>query len=73
MTSHAPALNTGLQGIRRGLTAVGREASRIAGQNPDDLAAPLARLQQHRLQVETSARVVETASGMLGTLLDVKA
>lgn len=74
-----PALNTGINGINQGLTNLRRDASAVAqaiNGEPGvttDVASALVNLKIDRLQVEASAKVVETVHEMLGSLLDVTA
>lgn len=77
--STIPPLQTGLQGIQRGMQNLQKNAAKIASadqmSNPDaaDLAGPLVDMIQNRLQVEASVKVVQTVSDTIGSLLDVKA
>ena len=73
------ALNTGILGIQRGLADVQRSAGNIAStdsmtaDNASDLAESMVGLMTGRIQVEASARVVETINETLGTIIDVLA
>ena len=83
------SMNLGVQGINKGMNGLRQNASDIAGLNktsPVDggqATAPavgvkeatdsLVDMKMNRLQVEMSAKVVQTSSDMIGTLLDVKA
>lgn len=71
-----PALQTGLEGIQRGVDNLRRDAQAIASANqPDstgDLTGPLVNLKLDQLQVEVSVEVVKTLDETLGTLLDIK-
>ena len=79
-----PALNTGINGINQGLNNMRRDASAIAqaindstGNNavgqPREVTPALLNLKMDTLQVQTSAKVVETVHEMIGSLLDVTA
>lgn len=72
-----PALNAGLNGIHTGMSNMKRDAFAITqaahSDNPVDVAGPLVNLKMDALQVQTSAKVVETVHELLGTLLDIKA
>lgn len=77
--SSLPALNNGLLGIQRGLYGLKKNAATIASadqlsaKDPASTAGPLVGLIQNRLQVESSAKVVQSMSDTLGTLLDTTA
>ena len=72
-------LSQAMTGIYRGMASAHNHASQIAsaGQfnegNPASLVEPLVGLNQDRLQVAASAKVLQAADDMLGTLLDEKA
>lgn len=53
--------------------AAGTTATPPAGQGLADIARPLVGLMEDRTQVAISAKVIETADEVLGTLLDIKA
>ena len=72
------ALNSGLQGIQRGLQRAQRSAAEIASANKGestaaDLTRPMVDLLAQRTQVQASAKVVETAADLIGTLFDDRA
>ncbi len=78
------AMNLGIQGIQKGMNGLRQNAQQIASnsiatsappnaQTSDDVAGPLIEMKLNKLQVEMSAKVVQTASDMIGTLLDIKA
>lgn len=77
--SNITALNAGITGIQRGMAAAEKSASSIASAqnstsgNPADVAEPLVELMMARLQIEASAKVVETVSETMGTIIDTKA
>ncbi len=77
--SSITVLNAGITGIQRGMAIAEKSASTIASAensasgNPADVAEPLVDLMMARLQVEASAKVVETVSDTIGTLIDIKA
>lgn len=71
--------NEALQGIQRGMDSLRKNASEIAsadqlnkaGSNTD-LEGSLVGLQQDKLQVQASAKVVSAVDQVLGTLIDIK-
>jgi len=71
------ALNTGVNGINQGLSNLRRDASAVAqavhGDQNSDVASALVNVKLGSLQIQTSAKVVETVHDMLGSLLDVTA
>ncbi|MBL1261238.1 MAG: hypothetical protein COB33_011970 [Thiotrichaceae bacterium] len=73
------ALNSGIAGIQRGVAMAEKSAATIASTttsgsgNPTDVAEPLVELMMARLQVEASAKVVETISDTIGTLINTTA
>lgn len=71
------ALNSGIQGILRGMQGANKAAAEIASPQAErsaaDLAKPMVELLAERTQVQASAKVVKTASDMIGTLFDDKA
>lgn len=75
-----PALTAGLQGMQQGMQQLRKDASDVAqATNPDnaadavDVATSLVHVKLDKLQVEASAKVVETVHDLLGQLLDEKA
>ncbi len=78
--SSISALNTGLAGIQRGFDALDRDARQILKAtttgDPEpghDLNRSLIYLKVDKLQTGSAARIVEVASNMIGSLLDIKA
>jgi hypothetical protein len=73
------ALGNALHGIQKGLTGMDKNAAKIASaaafnsQNPADVAQPLVDMQNNRLQVELSAKVMKTVDATIGSLIDVVA
>ena len=71
------ALNTGINGINQGLSNLRRDASAVAqavhGDQNTDVASALVNVKLDTLQIQSSAKVVETVHDMLGSLLDVTA
>jgi len=71
------ALNTGINGINQGLGNLRRDASAVAqavsSEQNTDVASALVNVKLDSLQIEASAKVVETVHDMLGSLLDVTA
>lgn len=72
--------NEALQGINRGLEGMRKNASEIASSDQlnktgqeTDLAGSLVGLQQNKVQVQASAKVVSTVDEVLGTILDIRA
>lgn len=67
----------GVQGIGDGLaraeSAAGRIAQPGAGEGLEEITEAAVELAAAEQQVEASARVVETATGLVGTLIDVLA
>ncbi len=83
--SSISALNAGQQGIRKGLNGIKKNAHDIANANsrevsssaqqtagPKDVTQPLVDLKLNKLQVQASAKVVQTGSDMIGSLIDMK-
>ena len=80
--SSIPAMHTGIQGIQRGMHALRENAQAIASatvtqphnQNPaaEPITDALVNLKLNELQVDASVEVIQTASDMIGTLLDIK-
>jgi hypothetical protein len=82
--STIPTMNIGIQGIQNGMNGLRQNGQQIASStirndattsSPDvsDVTHPLVEMKLNALQVEASAKVVKTASDMIGTLLDIKA
>lgn len=73
------ALGNALHGIQKGLTGMDKNAAKIASakafdsQNPADVAQPLVDMQNNRLQVEVSAKVLKAVDATIGSLIDVVA
>lgn len=70
-------LGAGLQGVQKGFSTVNRAAERIANvdtsDNPSgDLTESAVSLQQGKLQVQASAKVIQTANDTIGSLIDIK-
>lgn len=88
MSNSISAMNLGLQGIQRGMNGLNQNAHKIANANNstdtsaeasklntgvNGLTDSLVNMKLNKLQVEMSAKVVQTSTGMIGTLLDIKA
>ena len=88
MSNSVSAMNLGLQGIQRGMNGLNQNAHQIANAKSstdtsaeaakpntgvNDLTDSLDNMKLNKLQVEMSAKVVQTSSDMIGTLLDIKA
>lgn len=71
------AINTGINGINQGLGNLRRDASAVAqavgSDQNTDVASALVNVKLDTLQIEASAKVVETVHNLLGSLLDVNA
>ena len=73
------ALSSAVTGIQRGIDNLNRDANTIARTAiTDSVASPevldaMVGLQEAKLQVQASAKVVETADETIGSLLDVMA
>lgn len=70
-------LGSGLQGVQRGFGTMNQAAGRIAkvdtSDNPSrDLTESAVSLQQGKLQVQASAKVVQVAADTIGSLIDIK-
>lgn len=72
-----PALASGLAGIQRGMQGLDKNAADIAQASKDTTTTPpvdaLVESKVNRLQVEASAKVIETVDEAIGSLLDEKA
>ncbi len=71
--------NEAVQGIQRGLDGLRRNASEIASADQlnragqeTDLVGALTDLQQNKIQVQASAKVVSAADEVLGTIIDLR-
>ena len=84
--SSVSAIDSGLQGIHKGLNGIRKNARDIANLNNkeevsgqpataggNDVADSLVDMKLNKLQVEASAKVVQTSADMIGTLIDMKA
>ena len=73
------ALGNALHGIQKGLTGMDKNAAKIASaeafnsQDPAVVAQPLVDMQNNRLQVEVSAKIMKTVDATIGGLIDVVA
>ena len=75
-------LNTGVQGFQDATTRANKAASEIASQtvtnsaeesiNQNDLTTSLVDLKVAELDAKANVKVIQTASDLLGTLLDIK-
>lgn len=76
-------LNTGIQGFQQATERANQAAQDIATQsisdstvesvNPDDLVRSIVDLKQSEIDARANAHVIETASDLLGSILDVTA
>lgn len=83
--SYIPAFNSGLQGIQNGMNGLKKNALAIANNSVaidnnqtqttgvNDATQSLIDLKTNRLQVEMGAKVIQTRSDMIGSLLDITA
>ncbi|VAW62163.1 hypothetical protein MNBD_GAMMA08-1613 [hydrothermal vent metagenome] len=72
--------NEALQGIQRGLDGLRKNASEIASADQlnkagegSDLEGALLGLQQNKVQVQASAKVVSAVDSVIGTIIDIRA
>lgn len=77
MSSIGP-FQSGVQGINTGMNNLRIDAHELAIANKDstetkDIVKPLVNLSVDRTQVAVSAKVIETADEVIGSLLDVMA
>jgi len=75
--STIPALQSGISGIQSGMQSLNRNATKIASSETiqsggADLNEPLVNMLLDKQQVQASAKVVETSSSMIGSILDIK-
>ena len=74
--STIPALQSGLSGIQSGMQSLSRNVAKIADadaiQSGADLTEPLVNMLLDKQQIQASAKVVETSSDMIGSILDLK-
>lgn len=70
--STIPTIHLGIQGIQKGMEGIRQNAQQLASSNRD-ITSPLVEMKLNRLEVEASAKVVKSASDMIGTLLDITA
>ena len=71
-----PAFQSGLNGIHKGLQSLDNNAAKIASaetfQSGADVTEPLVNMISDKLQVQASAKIIETSNAMLGSILDIK-
>ena len=72
--------STAVQGIQRGLDGMRKNAAEIASADQlnqagkeTDLVGSLVEMQQNKVQVQASAKVVSTMDEVVGTLIDTRA
>jgi len=72
-------MNTGIQGVQRGYDMLNRSADQIAKANiapedggPEEIVTPMVEQSLGKIQVQASAKVIETASEALGSIIDIK-
>ena len=72
--------NSALQGIQRGLDGMRRNAAEIASQeqlnqagSETDLARELVSMEQNKVQVQASAKVVSAVDKVIGSIIDIEA
>lgn len=61
------------QGIQDGFSRLNNTSQQIATPNSPNLETNLVDLKQNETQVNASAKVLKTADGMIGTLIDIMA
>lgn len=70
-------LSSGLAGIQHGRNTVAKAADQIAklndsSQPSEDITRSAVDLQQGKIQVQASAKVIAAHSDMMGTLIDIE-
>lgn len=72
--------NSAVQGIQRGLDGMRKNAAEIASADQlnqagkeTDLAGAMVEMNQNKVQVQASAKVVSALDEMVGTLIDTRA
>lgn len=72
--SQIPAINSALTGIYRGMQSAADNTTEVVNRSVGDgnVAEPLIGLKQDELQVQASAKALQTSNDMLGNLLDIK-
>ena len=72
--------SSAVQGIQRGLDGMRKNAAEIASADQlnhagqeTDLAGALVNMQQNKVQVQASAKVISTMDEVIGTLIDTRA
>ncbi|MCK5790528.1 MAG: hypothetical protein KAH34_06770 [Ketobacter sp.] len=70
-------LNNGVAGIQKGLSEMNKASAQVAqvatSEDPaTDLAESAVSLLQSKLQVQASAKVVQTASDTMGSIIDIE-
>lgn len=73
--SSIPAIQSSLNGIQQGMNSLKRTSADIATApvTGADLTSSLVQLSVDKLQVQASAKALQTSYDTLGTLLDLKA
>jgi hypothetical protein len=68
-------INSGLQGVQRGLESASKHAEQIstAFQNESDALEPAIALKQDKIQILASAKVIGVADKLSGSILDILA
>lgn len=71
-----PAFQSGLNGIHKGLQSLDNNAAKIASaetfQSGANVTEPLVNMISDKLQVQASAKIIETSNAMLGSILNIK-
>lgn len=70
-------LGSGLQGVQNGFSTVNKAADQIAkldksGNPAGDITEAAVSLQEGKLQVQASAKVLETVNKTIGSLIDIE-
>lgn len=74
--STLPAIQSAIAGVQSGLQSISNNSAKIANASSPgsngDITEPLVNLLRDEQQVKASAKVIEAADSMLGSILDIK-
>jgi len=74
--STLPALPPAFAGVQSGLHSINNNSAKITNarspESNDDITEPLVNLLRDEQQVKASAKVIEAADSILGSILDIK-
>ena len=74
--STLPAIQSAIAGVQSGLQSINNNSAKIANASSPasngDITEPLVNLLRDEQQVKASAKVIEAADSMLGSILDIK-